>query len=408
MKQTLSSTLAASALALILAGCDSGGNSQDKEMIQSLQNKIEALEQQLAQASSGAVAAVDSGAEELKAKIAELEKQLAAKSDGNDSAPVSSASSDTLAKIQKQGYLQCGVTTGLPGFSNPNEKGEWEGIDVEFCQAVAAATLGDKTKVKYIPLTAKERFTALQSGEIDLLSRNTTWTLHRDTALGINFTGVNYYDGQGFMINKALEIESAAELDGAAVCVQSGTTTELNLADYFRHREMKYTPVVFDTAAQTVKGFEAGRCDALTTDQSGLYALRLNLPDPSSAVVLPDIISKEPLGPAVRQGDDQWFNIVKWTLNAMITAEELGVSSHNVDDMKMSNDPNIRRLIGADGPKGKGLGLNDDWAYQVIKQVGNYGESFERTVGMSSPLEIKRGINALWNDGGLLYAPPMR
>ncbi|AJR09022.1 amino acid ABC transporter, periplasmic amino acid-binding protein [Photobacterium gaetbulicola Gung47] len=408
MKQTLSSTLAASALALILAGCDSGGNSQDQEMIQSLQSKIETLEQQLAQATGGTVETVESGAEELKAKIAELENQLAAKAGDSDSAPTSTASSETLAKVQKQGYLQCGVTTGLPGFSNPNEKGEWEGLDVEFCQAVAAAILGDKTKVKYIPLTAKERFTALQSGEIDLLSRNTTWTLHRDTALGINFAGVNYYDGQGFMINKALEIESAAELDGAAVCVQSGTTTELNLADYFRHREMKYTPVVFDTAAQTVKGFEAGRCDALTTDQSGLYALRLNLPDPSSAVVLPDIISKEPLGPAVRQGDDQWFNIVKWTLNAMITAEELGVSSHNVDDMKMSNDPNIRRLIGADGPKGKGLGLNDDWAYQVIKQVGNYGESFERTVGMSSPLEIKRGINALWNDGGLLYAPPMR
>ncbi|PSU04861.1 amino acid ABC transporter substrate-binding protein [Photobacterium gaetbulicola] len=377
-------------------------------MIQSLQSKIETLEQQLAQATGGTVETVESGAEELKAKIAELENQLAAKAGDSDSAPTSTASSETLAKVQKQGYLQCGVTTGLPGFSNPNEKGEWEGLDVEFCQAVAAAILGDKTKVKYIPLTAKERFTALQSGEIDLLSRNTTWTLHRDTALGINFAGVNYYDGQGFMINKALEIESAAELDGAAVCVQSGTTTELNLADYFRHREMKYTPVVFDTAAQTVKGFEAGRCDALTTDQSGLYALRLNLPDPSSAVVLPDIISKEPLGPAVRQGDDQWFNIVKWTLNAMITAEELGVSSHNVDDMKMSNDPNIRRLIGADGPKGKGLGLNDDWAYQVIKQVGNYGESFERTVGMSSPLEIKRGINALWNDGGLLYAPPMR
>ena len=410
MKQTLTSTLAVSTLALILAGCDSGGSSQDKEMIQSLQDKVATLEQQLADASGGAVQAVESGTEDLKAKIAELEKQLADKGGSEPSASTSPAatSSDTLAQIQKQGYLQCGVTTGLPGFSNPNEKGEWEGIDVEFCQAVAAATLGDKTKVKYIPLTAKERFTALQSGEIDLLSRNTTWTLHRDTALGINFAGVNYYDGQGFMINKELEIESATELDGAAVCVQSGTTTELNLADYFRHREMKYTPVVFDTAAQTVKGFEAGRCDVLTTDQSGLYALRLNLQDPSSAVVLPDIISKEPLGPAVRQGDDQWFNIVKWTLNAMINAEELGVSSHNVDDMKKSNDPNIRRLIGVDGPKGKGLGLNDDWSYQVIKQVGNYGESFERTVGMSSPLEIKRGANALWNDGGFLYAPPMR
>ncbi|MCQ1058432.1 amino acid ABC transporter substrate-binding protein [Photobacterium sp. ZSDE20] len=406
MKRTFTSTLAVSTLALILNGCDSSGSSQDKEMIQSLQDKVETLEQQLAQASGGAVTAVESGTEELKAKIAELENQLAGKSDG--SAPATSASSDTLAQIQKQGYIQCGVTTGLPGFSNPNEKGEWEGIDVEFCQAVAAATLGDKTKVKYIPLTAKERFTALQSGEIDLLSRNTTWTLHRDTALGINFAGVNYYDGQGFMIKKELKVESARELDGAAVCVQSGTTTELNLADYFRYREMKYTPVVFDTAAQTVKGFEAGRCDVLTTDQSGLYALRLNLQDPSSAVVLPEIISKEPLGPAVRQGDDQWFNIVKWTLNAMIHAEELGVSSHNIDDMNKSNDPNIRRLMGLDGPKGKGLGLNDDWAYQVIKQVGNYGESFERTVGMSSPLEIKRGLNALWTDGGMQYAPPIR
>ncbi|MBC7004851.1 amino acid ABC transporter substrate-binding protein [Photobacterium sp. BZF1] len=354
-------------------------------MIQSLQNKVETLEQQLAQVSGGAVQAED-----------------------DSDTPASATGSGTLAQIQKQGYLQCGVTTGLPGFSNPNEKGEWEGIDVEFCQAVAAAVLGDKSKVKYIPLTAKERFTALQSGEIDLLSRNTTWTLHRDTALGINFAGVNYYDGQGFMVSKELKVESAGELDGAAVCVQSGTTTELNLADYFRHREMQYTPVVFDTAAQTVKGFEAGRCDVLTTDQSGLYALRLNLQDPSSAVVLPDIISKEPLGPAVRQGDDQWFNIVKWTLNAMINAEELGVSSHNVDDMQKSNDPNIKRLIGVDGPKGKGLGLNDDWSYQVIKQVGNYSESFERTVGMSSPLQIKRGANALWNDGGFLYAPPMR
>ncbi|MGR5062305.1 amino acid ABC transporter substrate-binding protein [Photobacterium sp. DNB22_13_2] len=392
MKQILTSTMAVSTLALILAGCDGGGSSQDSELVKSLQDQVETLEQQLAQASGGAATTVESGSEELTAK----------------SAPAAAVSSDTLAQIQKQGYIQCGVTTGLPGFSNPNEKGEWEGIDVEFCQAVAAATLGDKTKVKYIPLTAKERFTALQSGEIDLLSRNTTWTLHRDTALGINFAGVNYYDGQGFMIKKELGVESARELDGAAVCVQSGTTTELNLADYFRYREMKYTPVVFDTAAQTVKGFEAGRCDVLTTDQSGLYALRLNLQDPSSAVVLPEIISKEPLGPAVRQGDDQWFNIVKWTLNAMIHAEELGVSSHNIDDMNKSNDPNIRRLMGIDGPKGKGLGLNDDWAYQIIKQVGNYGESFERTVGMSSPLEIKRGLNALWTDGGMQYAPPIR
>ncbi|PSW21548.1 amino acid ABC transporter substrate-binding protein [Photobacterium sanctipauli] len=374
-------------------------------MIQSLQTKIESLEQQLASAGSTVTTEASSDVKALEDKIASLEKQLADKPSTS-----SSSTSATLDKVKNQGYVQCGVSTGLPGFSNPNEKGEWEGLDVEFCQAVAAATLGDKTKVKYIPLTAKERFTALQSGEIDVLSRNTTWTLHRDTALGINFAGVNYYDGQGFMINKELakEVESATQLDGADICVQSGTTTELNLADYFRYREMEYNPVVFDTAAQTVKGFEAGRCDALTTDQSGLYALRLNLQDPSLAVVLPEIISKEPLGPVVRQGDDQWFNIVKWTHNTMVHAEELGVSSHNVDDMKKSNDPNIRRLIGEDGPKGKGLGLNDDWGYQILKQVGNYGESFERTVGMSSPLEIKRGVNALWVDGGLQYAPPIR
>ncbi|MCG7496143.1 amino acid ABC transporter substrate-binding protein [Vibrio sp. Of7-15] len=318
------------------------------------------------------------------------------------------AANATLGKVTKQGFVQCGVSTGLPGFSNPNSKGEWEGIDVEYCQALAAAVLGDKTKVKYVPLTAKERFTALQSGEIDVLSRNTTWTLHRDTALGLNFVGVNYYDGQGFMVKKDLGISSATELDGASVCVQSGTTTELNLADYFRNKGMKYSPVVFDTAAQTSKGFEAGRCDVLTTDQSGLYALRLNLANPKSAVVLPEIISKEPLGPVVRQGDDQWFNIAKWTLNAMINAEEYGINSKNADQMRSSKDPNVRRILGVDGPKGKGLGIRDDWGYQIIKQVGNYGESFERTVGKGSPLDISRGVNALWNAGGFMYAPPIR
>ncbi|MBL4829346.1 MAG: amino acid ABC transporter substrate-binding protein [Aliivibrio sp.] len=318
------------------------------------------------------------------------------------------AAKGTLGKVMKQGFVQCGVSTGLPGFSNPNSKGQWEGIDVEYCQALASAVLGDKSKVKYVPLTAKERFTALQSGEIDVLSRNTTWTLHRDTALGLNFVGVNYYDGQGFMVKKELGLKSATELDGASVCVQSGTTTELNLADYFRTKGMKYTPVVFDTAAQTSKGFDSGRCDALTTDQSGLYALRLNLKDPSSAQVLPEIISKEPLGPVVIQGDDQWFNVAKWTLNAMLNAEEFGVTSANVDKMKDSKDPNIRRLLGLDGPKGKGLGIRDDWGYQIIKQVGNYGESFERTVGKGSPLNIARGVNALWNAGGFMYAPPIR
>ncbi|WP_434360156.1 amino acid ABC transporter substrate-binding protein [Parasalinivibrio latis] len=318
------------------------------------------------------------------------------------------AANETLDKVKKQGYVSCGVSTGLPGFSNPNAKGEWEGIDVEFCQAVAAATLGDKSKVKFIPLTAKERFTALQSGEIDILSRNTTWTLQRDTTLGLNFAGVNYYDGQGFMVKKDLGVSSAKELDGAAVCVQSGTTTELNLADYFRVNGMSYEPVVFDTSAQTSKGFEAGRCDVLTTDQSGLYALRLNLADPNSAVVLPEIISKEPLGPVVRQGDDNWFNIVRWSLIAMVNAEEFGVTSANVDEMLKSNDPNIKRLLGLDGPKGKGLNLSDDWGYQIVKQVGNYGESFQRTVGTDSPLNISRGLNALWNQGGIMYAPPIR
>ncbi len=243
-----------------------------------------------------------------------------------------SAAESTLDKVLSQGFITCGVSTGLPGFSNPNAKGEWEGIDVEYCQAMAAAVLGDKTKVKFVPLTAKERFTALQSGEIDVLSRNTTWTLQRDSALGLNFVGVNYYDGQGFMVKKDLGVKSAKELNGASVCVQSGTTTELNLADYFRNSGMTYKPVVFDTAAQTSKGFDAGRCDVLTTDQSGLYALRLNLEKPDSAVVLPEIISKEPLGPVVRQDDDKWFNVAKWVLYAMVNAED--TVSHRKTSMR--------------------------------------------------------------------------
>lgn len=314
----------------------------------------------------------------------------------------------TLDAVKARGVLQCGVSTGLPGFSNPDDKGNWIGLDVDICRAVAAAVLGDATKVKYIPLTAKERFTALQSGEIDVLPRNTTWTQTRDTQLGLNFAGVNYYDGQGFMVSKNLGVKSAKELDGAAVCIQAGTTTELNLADYFRLNGMSYSPVVFDTSDQTVKGFEAGRCDVLTSDQSQLYALRIKLENPDGAMVLPEVISKEPLGPVVRQGDDQWFNIVKWTHNAMLNAEELGITSANAEEMKNSTDPNVRRLLGLEGPKGNGLGLNDDWAYQVVKQVGNYGESFERNVGQGSPLKVDRGINALWSNGGLQYAPPMR
>ncbi|ASA54388.1 amino acid ABC transporter substrate-binding protein [Vibrio gazogenes] len=319
-----------------------------------------------------------------------------------------SAAESTLDKVLSNGVVTCGVSTGLPGFSNPNAKGEWEGIDVEYCRALAAAVLGDKTKVKFVPLTAKERFTALQSGEIDVLSRNTTWTLQRDTALGLNFVGVTYYDGQGFMVKKNLGVKSAKELDGASVCIQSGTTTELNLADYFRKNGMSYKPVVFDTSAQTAKGFDAGRCDVLTSDQSQLYALRVNLKDPSSAVVLPEIISKEPLGPVVRQDDDKWFNVAKWTLFALVNAEEYGITSKNVDEMKKSKDANITRILGLDGPKGSGLGIRDDWGYQIVKQVGNYDEIFERSVGSGSPLKIARGVNALWNAGGFMYAPPIR
>ncbi len=319
-----------------------------------------------------------------------------------------SISADTLSTVKKNGFVKCGVSTGLPGFSNPDDKGKWQGLDVDVCRAVAAATLGDEKKVKYIPLTAKERFTALQSGEIDILSRNTTWTLTRDVSLGLNFAGVNYYDGQGFMVSKSLGVKSAKELDGAAVCIQSGTTTELNLADYFRQHKMKYTPVVFDTSDQTVKGFEAGRCDVLTSDQSQLYALKIKLSKPQNAMVLPEIISKEPLGPVVKQADDKWFNIVKWSLFAMVNAEELGLTSSNIDAKKKAKNPEVKRFVESDGPIAKQLGLNQDWAYQIVKQVGNYGESFDRNVGKNSPLNIDRGVNALWSKGGFMYAPPMR
>ena len=318
------------------------------------------------------------------------------------------AAASTLEEVQKRGELQCGVSTGLPGFSATDEKGNWKGLDVDGCKAIAAAVLGDANKIKYIPLNAKERFTALQSGEIDVLVRGTTWTLTRDTSLGLNFAGVNYYDGQGFMVSKKLGVKSAKELDGAAICIQAGTTSELNLADYFTQNKMKYEPVVFDSHDQTIKGFEAGRCDVLTSDQSQLYGLRTHLPNPDDAVLLPEIISKEPLGPVVRQGDDGWFNIVRWSFFAMVNAEDLGVTSKNIDDLKKSDNPNIRRLLGLEGIKGKSLGLSDDWAYQIIKQVGNYSETFERNVGMDSPLKIKRGLNALWSQGGIQYAPPIR
>ncbi|MCW8916006.1 MAG: amino acid ABC transporter substrate-binding protein [Magnetovibrio sp.] len=319
-----------------------------------------------------------------------------------------SASAGTLEDVKKRGTLSCGVSTGLPGFSIQDEKGNWTGLDVDTCRAVAAAVLADANKVRFVPLTAKERFTALQSGEIDILSRNTTWTHTRDTSLGLNFAGVNYYDGQGFLVQKALGVKSALELDGASVCIQAGTTTELNLADYFREHGMKYSAVVFDTSDQTREGFEAARCDILTSDQSQLYAIRSKLGNPGSAMVLPEVISKEPLGPVVRQGDDAWFNIVKWTLNALINADEMGVTSANAKDMSMGTNPGIKRLLGTEGDAGAKLGLSADWAMNAVIQVGNYGEMFDRNVGPKTPLAISRGLNALWNKGGILYAPPVR
>jgi general L-amino acid transport system substrate-binding protein len=311
--------------------------------------------------------------------------------------------------IKDKGFIQCGVNVGLAGFSNPDDAGDWSGIDVDVCRALAAAVFGDAEAVKFTPLTSKERFTALQSGEVDVLSRNTTWTLNRDSALGLDFTGVTYYDGQGFMVPKSLGVKSALELDGASVCVQTGTTTELNLADYFRANNMSYTPVVFERGDEARTAYEQGRCDTLTTDQSGLYAERIGLANPDDHIVLPEVISKEPLGPAVRHGDNQWGDIVRWTLYAMLEAEELGINSQNVDDEKAnSTNPNVRRLLGVEGDMGQGIGLPADFGYQIVKQVGNYGEIFERNIGMSSPLKIERGLNALWTDGGLQYAMPVR
>ena len=322
------------------------------------------------------------------------------------------ASAGTLEDVKAKGFLQCGVNVGLAGFSAPNDKGDWTGLDADFCRAVAAAVFGDATKVKFTPLSAKERFTALQSGEVDLLSRNTTWTINRDTALGLNFAGVTYYDGQGFMINakKLPGVNSALQLSGAAICVQTGTTTELNLADYFKANKMEYSPVVFEKLEEVDAAYDAGRCDAYTTDQSGLYGIRLKLSSPDDHVVLPEIISKEPLGPAVRQGDDKWYHIVKWTYFALLTAEELGITQANVEEMKASGNPEIKRVLGTetDTKIGTDLGLGNDWVVNIVKSVGNYGEIFERNVGQGSPLKIARGINALWTKGGLQYAPPIR
>jgi general L-amino acid transport system substrate-binding protein len=320
----------------------------------------------------------------------------------------SAAEAQTLKQVQQRGVLNCGVNGNLAGFGLPDAQGNWTGFDVDYCRAIAAAIFNDPTKVKFVPLTAKDRFTALQSGEVDTLIRNTTWTSSRDTVNGLNFTGVNYYDGQGFMVRKALKVNSALELNDAAVCVQQGTTTELNLADFFRSNNMKLKTVTFATSDEAVKAYDAGRCDAYTTDASALYAERLRTASPDDHVVLPDIISKEPLAPSVRHGDDQWYDIVKWTHFVLLNAEELGVTKANVDAQMKSDNPEIRRLLGVEGKFGEGLGLPNDFAVRVIKHVGNYGEVFERNLGQGSRLKISRGLNGLWTKGGLQYAPPVR
>ena len=318
------------------------------------------------------------------------------------------ASAQTLKTVKDRGQLSCGVSQGLPGFSTPDDKGNWTGLDVDICRAIAAAIFNDATKIKFVPLSAKDRFTALQSGEIDVLSRNTTWTLSRDTSLGANFTGVTYYDGQGFLVKKSLKVNSALELNSASVCVQTGTTTEQNLADYFKGNNMKYEVIAFASADETVKAYESGRCDVFTSDVSQLYAERLKLASPADHVVLPEVISKEPLGPMVRHGDDQWFDVVKWTLFAMVGAEELGMTQKNVDEVAKSDKPEVKRAVGTDGNLGEQLGLTKDWLVRIVKAVGNYGESFERNVGSGSKLAIARGLNNLWSKGGIQYAPPIR
>lgn len=314
----------------------------------------------------------------------------------------------TLEQVKERGVLLCGGHVGAPGFSLPDSQGNWTGFDVEICRAVAAAVLGDATKVRLSPLTSQQRLTALQSGAIDLLVRTTTWTHSRDTNLGLSFTGVNFYDGQGFLVRTSLNLKSAKELDGASICVTTGTTNELNLADWARTNRITVRPVVFEQNEETRKAYIAGRCDAFTTDASQLAGIRTALEKPEDHIVLPDIISKEPLGPLVRKGDSQWFDIVRWTLFALIEAEELGITQANVDQMLASQNPAVQRLLGKSGGHGRMMGLDDEWAYRAIKQLGNYGEMFERNLGQGSPLKLPRGPNDLWTRGGLMYAMPFR
>jgi general L-amino acid transport system substrate-binding protein len=320
----------------------------------------------------------------------------------------SGVAASTLADVKKRGLLVCGSNPGLAGFGLADGHGRWAGFDVDFCRAIAAAIFGDAGKVKFVALAPKDRLQALRSGQIDALASNTTWTLSREAGQDLLFAGITYYDGQGFLVPKKLNISSALELSGTSVCVQQGTTSELNLADFFQVNGMTYKPVSFATADEAIKAYDSGQCQVYTADASDLYAGRMALAEPDASIVLPEIISKEPLGPVVRQGDDQWFNIVKWVNFAMVNAEELGVTSKNVDEKAKSESPDIRRLLGFEGNFGEAMGLNSDWAYRIIKLVGNYGEVFDRNLGENSPLKIKRGMNALWTKGGLLYAPPIR
>ncbi len=318
------------------------------------------------------------------------------------------ASASTLDDVKSNGVLRCVVSTGVPGFAYPDASGTWKGFDIDFCRATAAAVLGDSSKIKAVTSTGQTRFTLLNSGEGDVLWRNTTVTFSRDVGVKLRFHGINYYDGQGFLVKKNLGIRSAKELDGASVCIQTGTTTELNLADYFHANGMKYEAVTIQTNDEGRQNYVEGRCDVYTTDASGLAAIRSTFSEPNDHIILPEIISKEPLGPATRQGDDQWSDIVTWVLNATVTAEEKGVTSSNVDEMMSSKDPEILRLLGVEGSQGEELGLNKKWAYNIIKSVGNYGEIFERNIGTNTPIGLERGLNALWTNGGLQYSPPFR
>jgi len=315
----------------------------------------------------------------------------------------------TMDTVKKNGVVTCGVSTGLAGFSLADAQGKYTGLDVDYCRQLAAAVLGDANKVKFVPLSAQQRFTALQSGEVDILARNTTWTLQRDTQLGLNFAPVNFYDGQGFMVFKKLGVKSAKELNGATVCVQPGTTTELNLSDFFRANKMTFKPVVIEKLDEVENAYFSGRCDVYTTDRSGLAATRISkAPNPDDQVILPEVISKEPLAPAVRHGDDEWFDIVKWVQFAALETEEKGITSKNVDEMLKTADPDIKRILGVTPGMGKSIGLDEKWAYNIVKQVGNYGEVFDRNVGKDAPMKLERGLNDLWTRGGLMYAPPIR